>query len=92
MCKGTEAGKGRVESSGDLKRLKLEVGNLRSPSQGPDLRWWPWPWLSGIGQRGKYQRDQSLGFQGGRVDRTWLLIECQAEIGRIGPLLVSDID
>lgn len=51
MCKGTEAGKGRVESSGDLKRLKLEVGNLRSPSQGPDLRWWPWPWLSGIGQR-----------------------------------------
>lgn len=40
------------------------------------------------------ERDQSQRFQGGRVGRTWLIIECQAEVGRslrIGLLLVSDI-
>lgn len=86
MCKGTKAGKRRVDSSADLKRLRLEPGNLRNP----DLRWWQWL----HGDRRMPERDQCQRFQGGRVGRTWMLIECQAETGRslkLGLLLVSDI-
>lgn len=69
MCKGTEAGKSRVESSGDLKRLRLEAGNLRSPSQLSR------PEMVAVAiwhrtERRIPERDHSQRLQGGRVGRT----------------------
>lgn len=75
MYKGTKAGKRRVESGGDLKRLRLEAGNLRSPTQlsRPEML------VVAIWHRMERiipERDQSQRFQGGRVGRTSLLTEC----------------
>lgn len=91
MCKGTKAGTRRLDSSADLKRLRLEAGNLRSPSQLSRSEMVA-TWLRT--ERKMPERDQFQRFQGGRVGKTWLLIECQAETGRslkLGLLLVSGI-
>lgn len=80
----------RLEKEG---LLRLEAGNLRSPSQlsrSEMVAVATWHRT----ERRMPERDQFQRFQGGRVGRTWLLIECQAETGRslkLGLLLVSDI-
>lgn len=69
MCKGTKAGKRRLDSSADWKRLRLEAGNLRSPSQlsrSEMVAVTTWHRT----ERRMPERDQFQRFQGGRVCRT----------------------